>query len=90
VKTAPSKEWMKPEMTFDSLPAAWSVTVEGRATPAQRDRFFAQALDAASLYFAQNTERPRRRPISLDSAGERSPRPPVTHQEPDFTLDPLR
>jgi hypothetical protein len=90
VKTAPSKEWMKPEMTFHSLPAAWTVTVEGRATPAQRDRFFAQALDAASLYFAQNTDKPRRRAISLDSAGEPSPRPAITHQEPDFTLDPLR
>jgi hypothetical protein len=89
VKTAPSKEWIKPEMTLDSLPAAWTVTVEGRVMPAQRDRFFAQALEAASLYFAQNTEKPRRRAISLDSAGEPSPRRAITHQEPDFTLDPL-
>ena len=90
VKAALSKEWTKPEMTFDSLPAAWTVTVEGRATPAQRKKFFAQALEAASPYFAQNTERPRRRAISLDSAARRSARSRVAHKEPDFTLDPLQ
>ena len=90
VKAALMKDWMKHETTFAMLPAVWTVTVEGRASPSQRAEFLQQALEAASAYFAQNTKAPQTRAISLDSARHQAPVSITARSEPDLTLDPLQ
>ncbi|HEY5743918.1 MAG TPA: hypothetical protein VIS99_15430 [Terrimicrobiaceae bacterium] len=89
VKAASMKDWMKPEMTFEDLPAIWMVAVEGRAPASQRTEFLEQAIDAASTYFAQNTEKPRTRVISFNSSRHHDPVAVAAHNEPDLNLDPL-
>jgi len=90
VKAASMKDWMKPEMTFEDLPAIWMVAVEGRAPASQRTEFLEQAIDAASTYFAQNTEKPRTRVISFNSSRHHDPVAVAAHNEPDLNLDPLQ
>jgi hypothetical protein len=88
VKAALMKDWLTPETTFEMLPAAWIVTVEGRASPSQRAEFLEQALEAASAYFAQNTKTSQARAISLDQ--HHAPVSVAARSEPDLSLDPLQ
>jgi hypothetical protein len=81
---------MKPETMCNNLSAAWTVLIEERATQAQQARFFERALAEVSVYFAQDTEKPRTRAISLEPVQQPSPPSVVVYQEPHFTLDPLR
>jgi hypothetical protein len=90
VKAASMKDWMKPEMTFEDLPAIWMVAVEGRAAASQRAEFLEKAIDAASTYFAQNTEKPQTRAISFNSSRHHDPVAVAAHNEPDLNLDPLQ
>ena len=83
------KEWMKPDATFESLPAIWMVTVEGPASKSQRSEFIEQAVTAASSYFAENIEKPQTRAISLSRSGRSAAVAVASHTEPDLTLDPL-
>ena len=83
------KDWMKPDATFESLPAIWMVTAEGPASQSQRSEFIAQAVMAASSYFAENIERPQTRAISLSPSGRSPALTLATHHKPDLTLDPL-
>jgi hypothetical protein len=89
VKAARMKDWMKPDVTFESLPAIWMVTVEGPASESQRDEFIEQAVNAASSYFAKNIKKPETRAISLSRSGRSAAVAVASHAEPDLTLDPL-
>ena len=83
------KEWMKPDATFESLPAIWMVTVEGPASQSQRGEFIEEAVNAASSYFAENIKKPETRAISLSPPGRSAAVTVASHTEPDLTLDPL-
>jgi hypothetical protein len=89
IKAALMKDYMRHEGTFAKVPTAWKVTIEGRVSSSQRTEFLEQALEAASVYFAQDTKTPQARRISLAPAQP----PPVSvaaHSEPDLRLDPLQ
>ena len=89
IKAALMKEYRKHPGRFATIPAVWIVTVEGRVSLSQQAQFLEQAVDAAAVYFAENTKGPQLQRISL--APPQTPLAEVAaRSEPDLRLDPLQ